>query len=157
MLNVLVVSLCKPVIQKSKLLAGGNLKNINQLGEPQKVGKQMLKFQGDKSLDSNLVGAGGREILEETVSVNFDHKVNFCSIFSLHTNDLSAEIATCFVLYVTQFSCLRVEVNISLQVAHAVKNPMIFSPSFNSVRLERKLIRQDYLSPKQLIFGPLNL
>ena len=70
MLNVLVVSLCKPVIQKSKLLGGGNLKIINQLGEPQKVGKQMLKFQwgmgggskrggGDKSLDSNLVGAGG--------------------------------------------------------------------------------------------------
>ena len=45
MLNVLVVSLCKPVIQKSKLLGGGNLKIINQLGEPQKVGKQMLKFQ----------------------------------------------------------------------------------------------------------------
>ena len=105
-------------------------------------------------------GRGGeweREILEETVSVNFDHKVNFCSIFSLHINDLSSEISTCFVLYVTQFLCLRVEVNVSLQVAHAVTNPMIFSPSFNSVRLERKLIRQDYLSPKQLIFGPLNL
>ena len=144
MLNVLVVSLCKLVIQKSKLLGGANLKIINQLGEPQKVGKQMLKFQWgmgvskrggrDKSFHSNLVG-GGREILEETMSVNFDHKVNFCSIFSLHINDLSAEIATCFVLYVTQFLCLRVEVNVSLQVAHAVTNPMIFSPSFNSVRL----------------------
>ena len=103
------------------------------------------------------MGGGGGGANEETVSVNFDHKVNFCSIFSLHINDLSAEIATCFVLYVTQFSCLRVEVNISLQVAHAVTNPMIFSPSFNSVRLERKPIRQDYLCKKQLIFGPLNL
>ena len=31
---MLVVSFCKPVIQKLKILGGGNLNIINQLGEP---------------------------------------------------------------------------------------------------------------------------
>ena len=111
---------------KVETFGWGKLENYKSIGGTTKSGETNVKIS---------VGDGGGGANEETVSVNFDHKVNFCSIFSLHINDLSAEIATCFVLYVTQFLCLRVEVNVSLQVAHAVTNPMIFSPSFNSVRL----------------------
>ena len=129
---------------KVETFGWGKLENYKSIGGTTKSGETNVKISvGDggeqtgreRQEFSFKFSGGGREILEETMSVNFDHKVNFCSIFSLHINDLSAEIATCFVLYVTQFLCLRVEVNVSLQVAHAVTNPMIFSPSFNSVRL----------------------
>ena len=44
MLNVLVVSLCKPVIHNLNFF-GGNLNIINQWGELQKRGNQILKVQ----------------------------------------------------------------------------------------------------------------
>ena len=44
MLNVLVVSLCKPVIHNLNFF-WGNLNIINQWGELQKRGNQILKVQ----------------------------------------------------------------------------------------------------------------
>ena len=70
---MLVVSLCKPVIYKLKILGGGNLNIINQWGNHKKGGvDQILKFQwggakggGGMISDSNLVG----RILEETMPI----------------------------------------------------------------------------------------
>ena len=68
MLDVLVVSLCKPVIQKLKILKGGSLNIINQWGN-QKTGRggRGANFEisvrgggdkrgGDTNCDSILVG-----------------------------------------------------------------------------------------------------
>ena len=44
-----VVSLRKTVVCKLKILGVGNLNIINQWGEPQKVGNQILKFQWGKA------------------------------------------------------------------------------------------------------------
>ena len=43
--NVLVFSLCKPVIHKVKILGGGKLEYYKSMGGPQKGGGQILKFQ----------------------------------------------------------------------------------------------------------------
>ena len=67
---MLVVSLCKPVICKLKILGVGNLNIINQWGEPQKGGTKFWNFRvgeakgGNTIFDSNLVGW---KILEETM------------------------------------------------------------------------------------------
>ena len=45
MLNVLVVSMCKPVIHKLKILGVEKLEYYKSMGEPQKEGNQILKFQ----------------------------------------------------------------------------------------------------------------
>lgn len=61
---MLVVSFCKLVIHKLKILEGGNLNIINQCGEPQEGGNQILNFQWGKQkgghtiFDSDLVGWG---------------------------------------------------------------------------------------------------
>ena len=61
-LNVLVVSSCKPVIHKLKILCGGNWNVENQWGEPQKGGGGTFwnfsggSKRGDTIFDSNLVG-----------------------------------------------------------------------------------------------------
>ena len=67
---MLVVSLCKPVICKLKILGVGNLNIINQWGEPQKGRTKFWNFsrgkqkEGNTIFDSNLVGW---KILEETM------------------------------------------------------------------------------------------
>ena len=43
--NVLMVSLCKSVIQKLKILSGGNLNIISQWGNHKNGGNQILTFQ----------------------------------------------------------------------------------------------------------------
>ena len=63
-LNVLVVSLCKPVIiHKLKILGGGKHEYYKSMGGTTKRGDQILKFQGGEQkrgvgtiFDSNLVG-----------------------------------------------------------------------------------------------------
>ena len=63
---MLVVSLCKPVIHKLKILGRwGELKIINQWEEPQKGRNQIVKFQWEKPkggtiFDLNLVGGNLR-------------------------------------------------------------------------------------------------
>ena len=52
MFNVLVVSLCKPVVHKLNILGGGNLNIINQWGTT-KRGSQIAKSQSG--------GGGGKE------------------------------------------------------------------------------------------------
>ena len=66
---MLVVSLCKPVTHKLKMLGGGgNLNIINQWGEPQKGGTKFWNFNGGgggMTFYSNLGGG----ILEENMRV----------------------------------------------------------------------------------------
>ena len=45
MLNELVISLCKPVIHKLKILGGGKLEYYKSMGGTTKRGEQILKFQ----------------------------------------------------------------------------------------------------------------
>ena len=42
---MLVVSMCKPVIHKLKILGVEKLEYYKSMGEPQKEGNQILKFQ----------------------------------------------------------------------------------------------------------------
>ena len=63
MLNVLVVSFCKPVIHKLKVLGGRKLEYYKSMGGPQESGgNQILQFQWGEAkgrntiFDSNLVG-----------------------------------------------------------------------------------------------------
>ena len=67
---MLVVSLCKPVIQKLKVLDGGKLEYYKSVGEPQKrVGEPKCEIsvkeakRGDMIFDSNLVGEKSRKTL----------------------------------------------------------------------------------------------
>ena len=66
---MLVLSFCKPVIHKLKILGGEKLEYYKSMGEgvPQNGGNQSLKFQwgrgGGKIFDSNSLG---ENTLEET-------------------------------------------------------------------------------------------
>ena len=51
--NVLVVTLCKPVVYKVKILMEENLNIINQWGKPQ-------KREGASNLDISVGGSKGR-------------------------------------------------------------------------------------------------
>ena len=53
---MLVVSLCKPVIHKLKILSGGKLEYYKSMREPQKGGNQTLKFQWGEA-----EGGGGHD------------------------------------------------------------------------------------------------
>ena len=73
MFNVLVVSLCKPVIQKLKILDGGKLEYYKSMGGTTKKGGKNFEIsvgiskRGLKTIfDSNFVGSGGG-VLEETM------------------------------------------------------------------------------------------
>ena len=67
-LSMLVVSLCKPVIHKFKLLAGVKPEYYKSMGETTKRGDQILKFQwGSKrgrgmQFSTHLVGEGGGDL-----------------------------------------------------------------------------------------------
>ena len=72
---MLVVSFCKPVIHKLKILGGGKLEYYKSIGAKtkKKGGGKIWNFSGEKQkgkedtiFDSNLMG----DILEETMNVN---------------------------------------------------------------------------------------
>ena len=66
---MLVVSLCKPVTHKLKMLGGGELEHYKSMGGTTKRGDKILEFQwggwGGMTFYSNLVGG----ILEENMLV----------------------------------------------------------------------------------------
>ena len=74
MLSVLVVSLCKPVIHKLKILGGGNLNIINQWGNHKKGGGgQTLKFQwGDKRGAWNMISDSNDFSGRKNLGGNYD-------------------------------------------------------------------------------------
>ena len=82
---MLVVSLCKPVICKLKILGVGNLNIINQWWEQQKGGTKFWNFSrgkqkgGNRIFDSNLVGW---KILEETM----DYECSFYRVYEKMEN-----------------------------------------------------------------------
>ena len=68
MLNMLVVSLCKPVTHTLKMLGGGELEHYKSMGGTTKRGDQILEFQWGGRHDFLLKFSGGG-ILEENMLV----------------------------------------------------------------------------------------
>ena len=82
MLKLLLVSFCKPVVHKVKMLGGrggrGNLNIINQLGQPQKKGVGGTKFWNFRGDEAKLGETRfliqiywGKRILKETMYLFF--------------------------------------------------------------------------------------